>query len=196
MPQLKQDKNTKPLNEAVPVVRIVDDVARLLYRVDLVDPETGVTLASVCRPSLTQTFHELANILEVGGMYRSDMYDPEAASHSGRPCQYCDGRLFFAETINGRAMPLDVLSVQNEDLIDVVGYLLTVEHRARKTTQARRAPQYYHGSVWVPHPVVCGATTTAPMMPLLRERWEANRGVTLEAEARAKQELIEWLNVS
>lgn len=198
MPKLQSAADSSGFSLPPPHITVVFDYQSLTYEVTVDGLDPSVTVRA---RSMAEALHEAANQLAICGHWNSDRFDPNSTSTHHRPtaCKYCDGHLFFAEVVSGKIMPLDIESVQHRDLIDVAGYLISQSQQEisgafrRSRAQARRAPQHYQGEVWIPHPAVCGATTKSPMTPSLRERWERNRGLSLAAEERARQELIEWL---
>lgn len=197
MPRLQAATDSPGFSEPHPLITAELDFLSLTYTVTIDGLDPSITVHG---QSMAEALHEAANQLAILGHWNSDRFDPNAttSANMATSCKYCDGHLFFAETVNGKIMPLDIESVQHRDLIDVAGYLVSWRPQTgigpRSRAQARRAPQQFQGEVWVPHPAVCGATAKAPVTPPLFERWERNRGVSLEAEDRARRELIEWLS--
>lgn len=142
-------------------------------------------------PALCEALHKLANEYEAHDLYDSDKFDADATEAAGRTkkCAYCAGRIFFAETINGKWMPIDFESVPATMLGSTLAYTLTAVNGGARAPQARRITRRYQGQVWIAHQNVCGSRPESPDSPYLRQRWEKNRGVTVKATNDAVHDL-------
>lgn len=141
--------------------------------------------------SLVEALHDLANQYERRDLFGSDRFDPNATHTHARTkkCVYCLGRMFFAETINGKWMPIDAESVPATMLGNARAYRLASHHGGTRAPQAEPITRRYQGEVWIAHPMVCGATPVPPESPFLRGRWEKNRGITVKASTDAVHDL-------
>lgn len=144
-----------------------------------------------CALSLCEALHDLANEYERRGLFDANKFDPSSTEKMKRTkkCRYCSGRIFFAETVNGKWMPIDFESVPVTMLGSVAGYTLSAVNGGTRAPQAQRITQRFRGTVWIAHQNVCGASPQPPTSPYLRERWETNRGVTVKATTEAMQDL-------
>lgn len=151
----------------------------------------GESFLYASAPTLIEAVHALANEYERCGLFDANKFDPLSTEKMKRTkkCRYCTGRIFFAETVNGKWMPIDFESVPVTMLGSVAGYELSAVNGGTRAPQARRITQRFRGSVWIAHQNVCGASANVPDSPYLQERWETNRGVTLKATHEAVQDL-------
>lgn len=145
----------------------------------------------VSAPTLIEAIHALGNEYERRGLFDANKFDPLSTEKMKRTkkCRYCSGRIFFAETVNGKWMPIDFESVPVTLLGSVAGYVLSAVNGGTRAPQAQRITQRFRGPVWIAHQNVCGASPTAPDSPYLLERWETNRGVTVKATNEAMHDL-------
>lgn len=146
---------------------------------------------STSAPTLIEAIHMLGNEYERRGLFDANKFDPSSTEKMKRTkkCRYCSGRIFFAETVNGKWMPIDFESVPVTLLGSVAGYTLSAVNGGTRAPQAQRITQRFRGSVWIAHQNVCGASPTPPDSPYLLERWETNRGVTVKATNEAMHDL-------
>lgn len=154
----------------------------------VVCPETTFEMEAA---SLCEALHKLANEYEANDLFGSGKFDPNATEtrRRTRQCTSCQGRFFFAETRNGKWMPVDAESVPASMLGSTAGHALIPVNGGTRAPQAHRVTPQFHGQVWIAHPNVCGSRPDAPDSEFLKVRWEKNRGVTIQATEDAAQHL-------
>lgn len=141
--------------------------------------------------ALCAVLHDVANEIERRNIYSSDKFDASATEMRKRckKCTYCNGRIFFAETINGKWMPVDSESVPVTMLGSTRGYQLRAVNGGSRAPQVTPITRRFEGQAWIAHQGVCGSCPVPPDSPLLRQRWETNRGVTLQQTTDAVRDL-------
>lgn len=157
------------------------------------DPAKVVSYLQHSASSLCEALHGVANEIERRNLYGADRYDPNATEHGKRlkKCRYCHSTIFFAETINGKWMPVDSESVPASLTGSTYAYQVRTVNGGLRAPQVTPAGKHHQGQVWIAHQNVCGATPKPPDSPYLLARWEKNRGVTLQQTKDAVQELTD-----